>query len=137
MGFCLFFFFVFLVFLMFLFFSFLVLVLRRIIIGRLVLTLLRFFFLLLFHGCRLFQFQSQFGLTELHQRCYVLLFRFTTCATHIQNNVFIGIDFNEIATLERQVTGVATFFTRRSSRGLLGETRKFGLHLGFDDVRNR
>lgn len=86
------------------------------------------FLLLLFFSCCLLQFLCQFDFAQLNQWRDILFFRFTTRAAHIQHNVLVGIDFDEIATLVRQVTGVTTFLASRSCRRFFGETRELGLH---------
>jgi len=64
----------------------------------------------------------------LHQRRDVFFFRLAARAAHVQHYVLVGIDFDEITTLERQVTGVSTFLARRPGRHLFGEARKFRFH---------
>lgn len=89
--------------------------------------LLFFLFLLLLRGRR-FQLQRQLGLAQLHQRRHVVLFRLAARAAHVQHDVLVGVDFDEVTALERQVTGVPAFFARRPRRRLFGETGELRLH---------
>lgn len=132
-----------LVFWFFLFFMFLVLFVFLVsflavvtglvvVVGRPVFAFLWFLLLLLlflfFLRGRRFQLQRQLGLAQLHQRRHVVLFRLAARAAHVQHDIFVGVDFDEVTALERQMAGVPALLARRPSRRLLGETGELRLH---------
>jgi hypothetical protein len=78
---------------------------------RRVLALLLRLLLLLF--VLLFQLVPQFLLAELGEGRQVLLVGLAARAAHVQDDFFVGVHFDEIATLISEVAGVAALFARR------------------------
>lgn len=67
------------------------------------------FLLLLALPLGLLQLPLQLALAQLRQRGDIILAAVRARATHVQDDLLVGIDLDEIATLIGQVPGVAAF----------------------------